>query len=47
MMKIDKFIYLNKFPTLQFFNFKYFSSDITYQAIFSYVNAWDSEVSFH
>ena len=28
------------------FNFKYFSSDISYQAYFSYVSVWGYEVSF-
>ena len=28
------------------FNFKYFSSDISYQAYFSYVSVWGYDVSF-
>ena len=29
------------------FKFKYFSSDISYEAYFSYVNVWGYVVSFH
>ena len=40
-------LYLNKFPTLQFLNFKYFSNDISYQAYFSYVSVLGYNVNFH
>ena len=38
--------HLKQIPNATVFNFKYFSSGISYQAYFSYVSDWRFEVSF-
>ena len=49
MTAVVLFIYqhtLEQISNATVFNFKYFSSDISYQAYFSYVSVWGYEVSF-